>query len=84
MHDHCGDCMKKRLVGIVVSDSVSMMRRVEVQRVLRHRAYHKTIRRKIICHVHDAANLSQLGDSVEIIESRPLSRLKRWVFVQVV
>lgn len=75
--------MRKHEVGIVTSDKADKTRRVEVERVLAHAKYGKTIRRRTVCHVHDEENVSKIGDRVEIIESRPLSRLKRWRLVKV-
>lgn len=71
-------------VGIVTSDKNDKTRRVEIPRVVRHPKYKKFVRRKTICHVHDERNESRLGDTVEIEESRPMSRLKRWTLVRVV
>lgn len=76
--------MLKRLIGVVTSDKASKTRRVEVERVFRHPKYGKTVRRTTVCHAHDEGNVSHVGDRVEIEESRPLSRLKRWRLVQVV
>ena len=71
-------------VGIVTSDKMSKTRRVEIPRTVKSRKYGKYIRQKTVCHVHDANNESALGDTVEIIESRPLSKTKRWVLNRVV
>jgi small subunit ribosomal protein S17 len=57
---------------------------VEIPRLVRHPKYGKYLRRRTICHVHDENNESKAGDLVEIVESRPLSRLKRWELVRVV
>ncbi len=76
--------MKKKLVGIVASDKMDKTRRVEVKRLFPHPKYGKIVSRRTVCHVHDENNESKLGDKVEIIESRPLSRLKRWQLVRVV
>ena len=76
--------MRKRLVGIVASDKMNKSRRVEVERVFRHPKYGKTVRRKTVCHVHDEENQTHMGDLVEIVECRPLSKLKRWNLVRVV
>ncbi len=76
--------MPKRVVaGIVTSDKMSKTRRVEINRVVQHPKYKKFIRRKTVCHVHDENNESGTGDRVEIIESQPLSKLKRWKLVRV-
>lgn len=76
--------MKKRLIGIVTSDKCSKTRRVEVERIYRHPKYGKTIRGRTVCHVHDEENAARAGDTVEIIESRPHSKTKRWELVRVV
>ena len=59
-------------------------RRVEIERFVRHPKYSKIVRRKTVCHVHDENNESKLGDKVEIEESRPISKLKRWTLLRVV
>ena len=77
--------MPKRIeTGIVTSDKTAKTRRVEIPRLVKHPRYGKYVRRKTICHVHDENNDSHLGDLVEIVESRPLSRTKRWALVRVV
>jgi small subunit ribosomal protein S17 len=68
----------------VTSDKASQTRRVEIPRLVRHPRYGKYLRRKTVCHVHDENNESHVGDTVEIVESQPLSRLKRWRLVRVV
>ena len=75
--------MKKRLTGVVTSDKRNKTRRVEVERLYRHPKYGKTLHTKTICYVHDEKNESHVGDLVEIIESRPLSKTKRWSLVRV-
>ena len=75
---------KKVALGVVTSDKMSKTRRVEILRLVRHPKYGKYLRRKTICHVHDEKNESSRGDTVEIIESRPLSKTKRWQLVRVV
>jgi small subunit ribosomal protein S17 len=76
--------MRKRLIGTVTGDKMNKSRRVEVERVFRHPKYGKTIRQRMVCHTHDEENVSHMGDKVEIVESRPLSKLKRWSLVKVV
>lgn len=77
--------MPKRVVtGTVTSASAAKTRRVEVPRVVRHGKYGKILHRRTVCHVHDENNESGAGDTVEIVESRPRSRLKRWELVRVV
>ena len=74
---------RRILEGIVTSDRASKTRRVEIPRLVSHKQYGKTVRRKTICHVHDENNESAIGDRVRIEESRPLSKLKRWRLLEV-
>lgn len=71
------------VVGVVTNDKASMMRRVEINRIVKHPKYGKFVKRKTVCHVHDENNESAAGDKVEIQECRPLSRLKRWTLLRV-
>jgi small subunit ribosomal protein S17 len=75
---------RRVLEGIVTRDKMSKTRRVEVERLVRHPKYGKFVKRRTVCYVHDEKNDSHLGDTVEIIECRPLSKLKRWELVKVV
>ena len=75
---------RRVLIGIVKSDRMNKSRRVEIERFVRHPKYSKIVRRKTVCHVHDENNESKLGDKVEIEESRPISKLKRWTLLRVV
>ncbi|MCA9089197.1 MAG: 30S ribosomal protein S17 [Planctomycetaceae bacterium] len=76
--------MRKTLVGVVTSDRNSKTRRVDVQRLFQHPVYKKIVRGRTICYVHDEENTSKVGDTVEIVESRPHSKTKRWELVRVV
>jgi small subunit ribosomal protein S17 len=71
-------------VGLVTSDKMNKTRRVEIPRLVKHARYGKYIRRRTVCHVHDEKNESHQGDTVEIMESRPLSKTKHWRLVRVV
>src|ERR1700674_3118893 len=76
---------KRRLaVGVVTSDKMQKTRRVEIPRLVKHPRYGKYIRRRTICHVHDEKNESHTGDTVEIMETRPLSKTKNWRLVRIV
>jgi small subunit ribosomal protein S17 len=76
---------RRRLeVGVVTSDKMNKTRRVEIPRLVKHARYGKYIKRRTICHVHDENNESHTGDTVEIMETRPLSKLKNWRLVRVV
>jgi small subunit ribosomal protein S17 len=75
---------RRIVVGVVTSDKMNKTRRVEVNRQVAHPLYGKIVRRRTVCHVHDEANESRQGDTVEIMETRPLSKLKRWRMVRIV
>lgn len=71
-------------VGVVTSDKMNKTRRVEIPRLVKHARYGKYIRRRTICYVHDETNDSHVGDMVEIVETRPLSKNKNWRLLRVV
>src|SRR5262249_50567887 len=75
---------RRVLEGIVTRDKMAKTRRVEVERLVRHPKYGKFVKRRTVCYAHDEKNESHRGDTVEIIESRPLSKLKRWQLVKIV
>ena len=75
---------KRQLTGVVTSDKMNKSRRVEIDRLVKHKRYGKFMRRRTVCHVHDENNESHEGDTVEIIEAPPRSKLKRWDLVRVV
>lgn len=76
--------MRKRMTGVVTSAKRDKSLRVEIQRLHPHTMYGKIVRGRTICHVHDEQNEAKEGDTVEIIESRPRSKTKRWDLVRVV
>lgn len=71
-------------VGMVTSDKMDKTRRVEVESLYPHPKYGKLLKRRTICHAHDETNATHVGDIVEIMATRPLSKLKRWRVVRVV
>lgn len=75
---------RKTEIGIVASDKMNKTRRIVIERLVPHPKYGKMLRTRTICHAHDEANESHLGDMVEIMETRPLSKLKRWRIVRIV
>ena len=75
---------RRVVTGVVTRDKNLKTRRVEVERLVRHPKYGKYIKQRTICYAHDENNESHLGDTVEIMESRPMSRTKRWWLVRVV
>jgi small subunit ribosomal protein S17 len=70
--------MKRQLVGTVVSNKMDKTVVVAVERLVKHKFYHKYIRRRAKFAAHDQGNVCQIGDQVMLSESRPLSRSKRW------
>lgn len=75
---------RKTEVGVVTSDKMTKTRRVEVTTLYPHPKYGKLLKRRTICHAHDEANATHIGDVVEIMETRPLSKTKRWRVVRIV
>lgn len=75
---------KRVMVGVVKSDRTSKTRRVEIPRLVKHPKYSKIVHGRTVCYVHDEQNISAAGDTVEIVECRPLSKTKRWQLVRVV
>ena len=75
---------KRKLVGHVTSDKMDKTVVVEVVRYSRHPMYKKYVRTRAHYKVHDDLNTCKTGDRVEIEESRPMSREKRWKLVRVV
>ena len=76
--------MKKVLRGTVVSDKRDKTLRVDIERRFRHRKYGKIVRSRLGCQVHDPENSARVGDIVEIVESPPISKTKRWQLVRVI
>ena len=74
---------RKRLTGQVVSDKMDKTVVVVVTRTKRHPLYKKVIRQKKRYMAHDADNSCRVGDSVRIVESRPISKTKRWVVEEI-
>jgi small subunit ribosomal protein S17 len=74
---------RKRLEGWVIGDKMDKTRVVRVIRRFRHRLYEKVLTRHTKVHAHDEKNETRAGDRVELMETRPLSKLKRWRIVRV-
>lgn len=75
---------RKVLFGEVVSDRMHKTITVKVERRVQHPVYERVIRRSKKFHVHDEQNQCQTGDQVRIIETRPLSKTKRWRLLEIV
>jgi small subunit ribosomal protein S17 len=70
--------MKRQVAGVVVSNQMNKTVIVAVERLVKHRIYQKYVKRQTKFAAHDETNSCQIGDTVQITESRPLSRTKRW------
>ena len=70
--------------GVVVSDKADKTITVRIDVTRRHRTYKKIVRHSTKLHAHDERNDAHTGDTVRVVESRPLSRSKRWRLVEVV
>lgn len=75
---------RKVRVGVVVSDGRDKTVTVEVASSTRHPRYDKIVRRSAKFHAHDETNDAHLGDTVRIMETRPISKQKRWRVVEIV
>ena len=75
---------RKTFIGFVTSRMGAKSVKVTVPYRTPHAKYQKVINRQTVVHVHDEENAAKVGDKVEVMETRPLSRLKRWRLVRVV
>lgn len=76
--------MKRQVNGVIVSNKMDKTVVVQVERLVKHPLYKKYIRRTNKFMAHDKDNACQIGDIVEISESRPLSKTKRWRVVRII
>ena len=74
---------RRRVVGVVVSDRMNKSVVVEIKRLVKHPLYKKYIRRRTKLMAHDEENAAGVGDRVELIETRPLSKRKSWRVVHI-
>jgi small subunit ribosomal protein S17 len=74
----------REVTGVVVSDRMQKSVVVSVERQVRHGVYGKTQRRTSKFMAHDESGTAKVGDTVAIVESRPMSRRKRWTVIRVV
>jgi small subunit ribosomal protein S17 len=75
---------RKTRTGVVVSDRMDKTVVVQVETRKAHRLYEKMVRRTSKLHAHDEANEAKVGDVVRLMETRPLSKTKRWRIVEIV
>tara|TARA_A100001011_G_C14167071_1_gene780815 strand:- start:278 stop:523 length:246 start_codon:yes stop_codon:yes gene_type:complete len=69
---------RRILSGVVVSSNANKTIAVDITRRIKHKLYKKIIRRTKKYHAHDENNEFKIGDTVSIIESKPISKLKKW------
>ena len=80
-NDERGD--RKRVIGVVSSDKMDKTRVVAVTELRKHPLYGKYVKSTLKFHVHDEKNEAKAGDKVLIVETRPLSKTKRWRLMKV-
>lgn len=76
--------MRRQLIGTIVSNKMDKTVVVLVERLVKHRLYHKYIRRRAKFAAHDENNACQVGDKVLITESKPISKSKKWRVSEIV
>lgn len=75
--------IKKERIGIVTSNKMQKTIVVQVERLMRHPNYNKTIKKYKKFKAHDEKNIAKIGDRVKIVETRPISKEKCWSLVEV-
>jgi small subunit ribosomal protein S17 len=76
--------LRKVRVGTVVSDKMQKTAVVQIERLVKHPVYGRYVRRRKRFKVHDENNECRIGDVVSFMETRPLSKDKRWRFLEVI
>ena len=76
--------LRKTRVGLVVSNKMDKTIVVAVVDNVKHPIYGKIIKRTLKLHAHDEENTCNIGDKVEVMETRPLSKTKRWRLVEII
>ncbi|KAA5533291.1 30S ribosomal protein S17 [Taibaiella lutea] len=75
---------RKSRIGLVTSDKMDKTITVAVERKVKHPFYGKFLKKTTKFHAHDETNVCGIGDTVRIMETRPLSKTKRWRLVEVI
>jgi small subunit ribosomal protein S17 len=75
--------LRKIMIGTVTSDKMDKTVVVSVEQNVRHKLYGKTVKRTYKLKAHDEENSCQIGDKVKVMETRPLSKDKRWRVVEI-
>jgi len=76
--------MRKERIGVVVSNKMDKTIVVSVSRKMRHPIYGKFVNKSSKYYAHDENNTCSIGDTVKIMETRPLSKTKRWRLVEII
>ena len=76
--------LRKIRVGKVVSNKMDKTIVVAIEDHVRHPKYNKIIKRTVKIHAHDEQNVCSIGDKVSVMETRPLSKTKRWRLVEII
>lgn len=76
--------LRKTKIGIVTSNRMEKTVTVEIERKVKHPIYGKFVKKTTKFHAHDEKNECGIGDTVKIMEARPLSKTKHWRLVEVV
>ena len=75
---------RRTVAGIVVSNKMDKTIAVEIERRVQHPVFGKTLRKFTRCYAHDEKNEANSGDKVELMETRPLSKMKAWRLLRVI
>lgn len=79
------DRSRRRIVaGVVAGDKMDKTIKVRVERLVKHPMFEKTMRKSYVVYAHDEMREARTGDKVEVMETRPLSKLKTWRLIRVV
>ena len=76
--------VQKRLVGTVIGNRMDKSAMVLVERLTKHKTYRKYVKRRSKYMVHDPKNICDVGDKVRIVETRPISKRKRWRVLDII
>jgi len=75
---------RRKIVGVVVKDKMDKSVVIEVEKFLKHPRYHKYLKTKKRYKAHDEGNVCRVGDKVLLVETRPLSKDKRWLVKEII
>ncbi len=76
--------LRKTRIGVVVSNKMDKSITVTMERKIKHPMYGKFLKKTTKFHAHDEKNEANVGDTVKLMETRPISKLKRWRLVEIV